>query len=122
MLSDFFRINLPYGLTRDEKGRWMAFNREYRRPLGFNTTDGTVPKLPVYTSYKGLTDSLIREIAGREKGAIDVDENGSIKRFWLYNDTTNPMNLGNKQNEYWDIYWSKLQKLASLELKNWKEQ
>jgi hypothetical protein len=121
MLSDFFRINLPYGLTRDEEGRWMAFNREYR-PLGFNTTDTTVPELPVYTSYKGLTDSLIREIAGSEKGVIDVDEKGDIKRFWLYNDTINPINQGNKQNKYWDIYWSKLQKLASLDIKNRKEQ
>ncbi|MDR1223754.1 MAG: hypothetical protein LBL07_12895 [Tannerella sp.] len=113
MLSDFFRINLPYGLIRNENGEWMAFNREYR-PLGFNTTDGTVPGLPVYTRYKGLTDKLIREITGNNRHAVNLDENGEIKRFWLYNDSTNPMNQGNKQNKYWDIYWKKLQRLASL--------
>lgn len=34
-LTDFFRINLPYGIVRDSKGRWSAFNREYL-PLGWN--------------------------------------------------------------------------------------
>lgn len=35
MLNDFFRINLPYGIAQNNKGEWMAFNREYR-PIGFN--------------------------------------------------------------------------------------
>lgn len=117
MLSDFFRINLPYGLIRNEDGEWMAFNREYK-PIGFNITDGKVSDLPVYTRYKGLTGRLIREITGNDKRAVNQDENGDIKRFWLYNDSTNPMNQGSKQNKYWDIYWRKLQKLASLEIKN----
>ncbi len=33
-LSDFFRINLPYGMMRNESGEWFVFNREYA-PLGF---------------------------------------------------------------------------------------
>jgi hypothetical protein len=35
MLTDFFRINLPYGMQKNEKGEWMFFNREYV-PLGWN--------------------------------------------------------------------------------------
>ena len=32
-LSNFFKINLPYGIKRNENGQWTAFNREYK-PLG----------------------------------------------------------------------------------------
>jgi hypothetical protein len=28
-LSDFFRINMPYGLKRNPSDEWFAFNREY---------------------------------------------------------------------------------------------
>ena len=36
-LFDFFRVNLPYGLKKNSKKEWIAFNREYM-PLGWNTT------------------------------------------------------------------------------------
>ncbi len=66
MLSDFFRINLPYGLERNANGEWMAFNREYL-PLGFNTKDlrsdffpeKEVEDSPYYTRYKGLTERVL---------------------------------------------------------------
>lgn len=116
MLSDFFRINLPYGLMKNEQGEWMAFNREYQ-PLGFRTKDHTATGLPVCAGYKGLTDRLIRDIIGNVKGSYNVDEQGQITRFWLYNDSTNPMNQGRKNNPYWDIYWKKLERLARLYVK-----
>lgn len=34
MLENFFRINLPYGMIRNDKNEWMCFNREYM-PLGY---------------------------------------------------------------------------------------
>lgn len=37
-LSDFFRINLPYGIKRNSKNEWFAFNREYV-PIGWNKKD-----------------------------------------------------------------------------------
>ena len=40
MLSDFFRINFPYGLMRNENGEWTAFNRDYL-PLGHNSKPDT---------------------------------------------------------------------------------
>jgi hypothetical protein len=27
-LTDFFRINLPYGMNKNENGEWICFNRE----------------------------------------------------------------------------------------------
>lgn len=121
MLSDFFRINLPYGLIRNEHGEWMAFNREYK-PLGFTTTNSNIYGLPVYACYRGLTDRLIHKIIGNEKSSVNFDETGKIKRFWLYNDSTNPMNQGRKNNKYWKIYWKKLEKLARLDVKYPKDE
>jgi len=37
-LGDFFRINMPYGMRRNDKGEWFVFNREYK-PLGWNTKE-----------------------------------------------------------------------------------
>lgn len=28
-MIDFFRINMPYGMVRNDKGEWCFFNREY---------------------------------------------------------------------------------------------
>jgi len=61
MLSDFFRINLPYGIAKNENGEWMAFNREYL-PLGYNDTNlkglpgESYTELPVYTRYDNFTE------------------------------------------------------------------
>ena len=115
MLSDFFRINLPYGMIKNDNGEWMAFNREYKS-LGFNTTDCDVNELPVYICYKGLTDRLIMNFVGHDKSAVKIDENGNVKSFWLYNDSTNPMNQGDKNNKYRDIYRNKLKRLATLNI------
>ncbi|MDR1501199.1 MAG: hypothetical protein LBT43_01920 [Prevotella sp.] len=122
MLSDFFRINLPYGLARNEKGEWMAFNREYK-PLGFNTTETSVDartlkenskELPLFSLFFGLTNRFIQEITEYDESAVNRDEQGNIHRFWLYNDSTNPMNQLDKDTEYWVIYWKKLEKIARL--------
>ena len=120
MLNDFFRINLPYGLARNEEGEWMAFNREYM-PLGYNDTNHRtewrkIESLPIYTKYKGLTENLLLKIAARDGEAIKRDENGEINEVWLYNDATNPMNQTTK-NLYWKLYWEKLEILSKLEIK-----
>nr|WP_320023214.1 hypothetical protein [uncultured Draconibacterium sp.] len=124
MLSDFFRINLPYGLARNKKGEWMAFNREYM-PIGFNNKDFRIDffpeeefkELPIYTKYKGLTEKILLKIAARDGDAIRRDENGKIYSVWLYNDSTNPMNQSSKSNSYWKDYWEKLEILSKLEKK-----
>lgn len=124
MLSDFFRINLPYGLTRNKNGEWMAFNREYM-PLGYNNkdhkTDFSAEKefneSPIYTSYKGLTEKVLLSIAARDGESVRRDDKGEICEVWLYNDGTNPMNQSSNHNSYWDEYWKKLEILAKLKRK-----
>jgi hypothetical protein len=121
-LTNFLTINMPYGMVRDNNGKWMVFNREYK-PIGFNSHDdipnlypehgGDTSKLPlpVYTSYIGLTDRIITEIAI----SISKDEQGKICRFYLYNDKTSPIKQSKVDKEYWEPYFEKLKKLAKLE-------
>lgn len=121
MLGDFFRINMPYGIARNEKGEWMAFNREYM-PLGYNDTEfkkGGMPhngflSLPIYTRYRGLTERILLKIAARDGEAIKRNEKGEITEVWLYNDATNPMNQTSNKNSFWKPYWEKLEILSKL--------
>lgn len=123
MLSDFFRINLPYGIARNSKGEWMAFNREYM-PLGYNDTSHCLANfpnseffnLPIYTKYRGLTERKLIQLAAREGEAIRRNEKGEIIAVWLYNDGTNPTNNNSKTNPFWDIYWKKLEVLSKLQV------
>lgn len=119
-LTDFFRINLPYGIARDSKGRWFAFNREYL-PLGWNervntpvdiNSDDAFENVPIHTEYGKVTEKKLLEIAGNEK-FVERDIDGKINRIYLYNDRTNPQS----SNEYWKDYFSKIKLLSRFEIK-----
>jgi len=117
MLGDFFRINLPYGLKRNDKGEWMAFNREYM-PIGYN--DELYKErwtkqddLPIYTKYKKLTEAFLIKIAARDGESLKRDEKGKTI-IGFYNDETNPMNQTSINNTYWKLYWEKLEMLSKL--------
>ena len=123
MLSDFFRINLPYGFAKNEKNEWMAFNREYM-PLGYNDENykrlpgNSYMDLPVYTSYKNISESLLIELAHHKEGGIQRDDEGNIKKVFLYNDQTNPVNQSKDNQVLWNEYFEKIKKLSKLKIKN----
>nr|WP_319265223.1 hypothetical protein [uncultured Draconibacterium sp.] len=118
MLSDFFRINLPYGIAKNRNNEWMAFNREYL-PLGFNNENyreapgENYTNLPVYTKYKQVPEHLLLELAD-EKHAVQRDKNGEIIRLYLYNDGTNPVNQFERRDDLWKNYFHKLERLSEL--------
>ena len=115
-LSDFFRINLPYGLAKNSNNQWFVFNREYMT-LGWNSRDyhntqeDTVySNLPVYTKYKGLTETAILKII-KNKDRIQRNEQNEIVRVFFYNDKTNP-----KSNlEYWSDYMDIIKSFSQFE-------
>lgn len=119
ILSDFFRINLPYGIAKNKKNQWMAFNREYL-PLGYTDWDlkGTPGEsyldLPVYTKYKGIKEELLLELAEKDN-AFELNEEGDICTVYLYSDSTNPMNQSDDNPELWKKYFDKLKRLSELE-------
>lgn len=76
MINDFFRINLPYGIKKNENNEWTAFNREYL-PLGFNDIHYKQKldfEVPIYTKYYGLTERFLLEIANNSEGSVIRDE------------------------------------------------
>jgi hypothetical protein len=112
-LTDFFRINLPYGIERNDNNEWFAFNREYM-PLGWHTKsfenfDEKQHEL-ISQTYTGMTEALLLKLAN--PGSVDRDKNGKIYRIWFYNDRTNPMN----DSKEWDVYLSKLKRIATLKV------
>jgi hypothetical protein len=113
-LSDFFRINMPYGIQRKGKTLWACFNREYS-PLGFSFVDhnGFVPAH--YAEYFSMHEPFLLSIAEGGEEGVSRNDYGDIMRVWFYNDWTNPMN--NEDKLYWKAYLDKLQKLSSKRLK-----
>lgn len=114
-LSNFFRINLPYGLKRNSNNEWFCFNREYV-PLGWNKKsdisihkDDAFSEIPIYTLYKGLSESLLEKLSVNSK-SISRGEDGKINMIFLYDDKTNPSD----ESEYWDVYFKKLKLLSGL--------
>lgn len=118
MLTDFFRINLPYGIRRNSNNEWTCFNREYM-PLGWNTQERVsihdenhFAHLPIYTSYKGLTEAKLEKLA-IEPDAIRRDNDGKINMVFFYKDATNPQS----SPQYWDAYFEKIKLLSKCEIK-----
>lgn len=116
-LSNFFRINFPYGIQQTEEGKWTAFNREYV-PLGIN--DEHYPahtvELPNSTSYQGISEKFLLSLVDDES-MIHRDKQGRITRVFLYNDATNPTNQEYEKKSLWDSYFEKLKKLGKLKRK-----
>lgn len=113
MLKDFFVINFPYGLLRNEKKQWTAFNREYM-PLGFNKEDfkqniSLFDSLPIHTPYKGITKKLLIKLS-IDTSSIEYDEHGKIRMLFLYNSLTLPTS----SDDNWANYMVKLKILAKL--------
>jgi hypothetical protein len=116
-LSTFFAINLPYGIKRNENNEWFAFNREYV-PLGWNEhsstsihIDNSFGENPIYTKYKGLTETKLLKIAGSEN-FVKRDSVGKINMVFLYDDATNP----NYPNGNWENYFKKIKELSTLKV------
>ena len=101
---DFLRINLPYGIKRNSKDEWIAFNRDYY-PVGWAKTspnesiygDDAFAQYPIYHKFIGLTENSILDIIKNPK-LITRDSNGKIYFVFFYEEAT-PQYL----NEYFDI-------------------
>ena len=108
-LTDFFRINLPYGMKKNSKGEWYVFNREYI-PLGWNTTanqksiydENAYLDQPLYSKYKGLTETAILEII-KDPERVLRNEDGEVDSVFFYNDRTNPKTSPEYWNDYFEI-------------------
>ena len=110
-LSNFFKINFPYGIKRNEDGEWAAFNREYK-PLGFNDhfKNFDFKKYPLYTKYQKFDLNQLVSLINEDVSNIQIDNEGNIKKIFFYNDKTNPSN----NPEYWEDYIKIIKVLSNL--------
>jgi hypothetical protein len=115
-MNTFFRINLPFGIRRNQKNEWAAFNREYL-PIGYHNCKSmnvldeiTLATLPIFSKYVGLTEQFLTELAGSER--VLRDDLGNIKTVYLYGEMNSPL----ETKENWDTYSDKLFTLAVLKV------
>ncbi|WP_299576652.1 hypothetical protein [uncultured Sunxiuqinia sp.] len=117
-MTDFFRINMPYGLHRNDNGEWMAFNRE-NMPIGINKKTieydqhSNYGDLPVFTSYPRLSEEILLRLSA-DKGSIQRDKDGEINKIFLYNDFSNPVNNLKEVSDHFEKYWCKLRLLSTV--------
>lgn len=118
MLNNFFRINMPYGIVKNEDGDWMAFNREYM-PLGYNDIefkdrmDKNPKGLPLFTKYQKLTEKFLLDLADRPD-TVKRGEDGKINLVWFYDDGSNPTNQPKDSKIVWDRYFDKIKKISKV--------
>ncbi len=110
-LGDFFRINMPYGIKKNERGEWAAFNREYL-PLGYidQSKSHKFDELAVFVKYKNLTDNMLLKLADADTDSIYKNLEGDIIRVYFYSDATNPQS----EPKHWPAYIEKLKLLSNL--------
>ena len=119
-LNTFFQINMPYGIAKNDKGEWWAFNRE-NAPLGFNqriSVDiNTTTDYPVHTAYKALNDVTLLKLAHNigDEGGIRRDNDGNIKTVYFYRDENCPYLVDTA--EAWASYFDKIKRLAKFQVK-----
>jgi hypothetical protein len=118
-LTDFFRINLPYGIEKNNNGEWIAFNRGYA-PLGWNQAVdfqkilnmGSSKDLPIASKYKNASEVKLKKLLD-EFSAAKYDSDGKLKVIYFYNDDTNPASFP----KYWSRYAEKLKILSELKIR-----
>ncbi len=118
-LTDFFRINLPYGIKKNQEGEWFAFNREYL-PIGWNSesrqqsiyANDAYNDVPIYTKYARVTEKQLLQIAHGD-GGVKRTDGGDINMVFLYNDRSNPV----ISPEFWDEYFKRIKLLSKLSVK-----
>lgn len=101
-MQKFQRVCMPYGIREVKAGLWELFNRDYNalgEPFKFarKLSAATIKALSVHgTVLKGRGPQT----------------NSGLQTIWLYDDSSVPTD----EDEHWQIYSAKLQKLASLKV------
>ena len=67
-MTDFFRINMPYGMVKNSKGEWCFFNREYTY-LGSIECGKIQDDSSFFCRYTDITDEFLESLA--EEGSIE---------------------------------------------------
>lgn len=124
-LTNFFSINMPYGMYYEKGKGWVCFNREYK-PLGYNISGGGFPSCakdffhtPIFTNYK-VNNEQIQKLVDKFDLDYRIDpKDGKIGLVIFYDSDRNPLIHWPKdkltQAKKWKRYFSIIQQIS-----NWK--
>jgi len=105
-LSDFRSVFMPYCLRKQNDGRYVVLNREYK-PVGFFTREYVkYEEHPVAVTIEGIGSATAAKLSA--KGDTSTDD------IFLYNDGCVPT----ENAENMKAYLAKLQILAKLKIKS----
>ena len=103
-LNNYIAVYLPYCLRKQEDGRYVALNREYK-PVGFITSDWiNYDDYPVRANIKGIGPCTARKLSCHSS-----EDTGDI---FLYHDGCNPI----IDEDYMSDYFEKLELLAKMQV------
>ena len=101
----FLKVCLPYCLKKQEDGKYLVLNRNYK-PLSFSTVEDTFlsQDLPIYLNIIGLTEKKIQQIVSIGEGSCIQDG----KDIFLYKDPLDKRGIAD--------YFERLQLLIELDV------
>ena len=103
-LHDFRSVFMPYCLDKQEDGRYVVLNREYK-PIGFNVKDFfNYKEYPICSNIAGITPKLAAKLSW--------SKSEDTKRIYLYNDSCIPTDSAANMK----AYLSRLQLLFKLKV------
>ena len=112
-LTNFFNINLPYGMRKIENNTREVYNREYQI-LWWNQNDwGHDYPIELQTEYARFTDKFIeKHIPSRQ--IHRNEKTWEIISLFFYDDWTNPWS----DIKHWDKYSKILKQFSKIQRKN----
>lgn len=112
MKTEFFRINLPYGIEKTAKGTWRCFNRDYS-PLGFSREECVFGEhVSRGLKFNDLPYVFLFSLADQHSfPSVVKNDSGEPVRIFFYSDNSNPAEFP----EFWEEYSQKLKALAQFD-------
>ncbi|PSB16982.1 hypothetical protein C7B65_19995 [Phormidesmis priestleyi ULC007] len=103
-LNDFREVFLPYCLKKQDDGRYVVLNREYK-PIGFKNRENVkYEDYPICVELKGIGSATAAKLSYKGDSSMD--------NIYLYNDSCVPT----ESAEHMKNYLKRLEILAKLKV------
>lgn len=106
---DLFHLNMPYGIEKNEEGKWCYFNRYYSH-LG--KMDGVRNDEGHYIHAPKLSEKILLQVCETHSQSFSRGEDGSISKIYFYDAHTDPSYLNELSGINWENYLKRLCKVA----------
>ena len=108
-MTDFFRINMPYGMLRNDAGEWMFFNSEYTA-LGSKSRDRVPEDSDFFFPYIAIPAFFLLQLPLFSSHLLQL---GVIVRICFYCYLPSPALITIDDYKF-TVYTAKLQQLCAF--------